>query len=261
MDVSNSVLSQFSLEGRHFVVTGSSSGIGRAMAGFLAGAGATSILVARRQNELEEAAEAIRSAGGKAEIVAADLSQRENIAEIAAQCKAKTRNNTVDGVINAAGVNLRQAVEDITLDSWDLTLNLNLAVPFFFTREFVPEMQAQQYGRVINIASLQSSRAFPNGLPYGASKGGICQLTRAMAEAWSKDNICCNAIAPGFFPTELTAPVFGNDDTRDWAASQTTMGRNGELDDLSGITLFFASSASSYITGQTLNIDGGFTAK
>lgn len=259
--MSNKLLNQFSLEGRHFVVTGASSGIGRAMAGFLAGAGATSILVARRQNELEEAAEAIRTTGGKAEIVDADLSQRENIAEIALRCKAKTQNGTVDGVINAAGVNLRQPVEDITLDSWDLTLNLNLAIPFFFTREFVPEMQAQGFGRVINIASLQSARAFPNGLAYGASKGGVCQLTRAMAETWSKDGICCNAIAPGFFPTELTAPVFGSEGTRDWAASQTIIGRNGELEDLSGITLFFASSASSYITGQTLHIDGGFTAK
>ncbi len=243
------------------MVTGASSGIGRAMAGFLAGAGATSILVARRQNELDTAAEAIRATDGKAEVVAADLSQRENIVEIAAQCKAKTLNGTVDGVINAAGVNLRQPVEDITLDSWDLTLNLNLAIPFFFTREFVPEMQAQGFGRIINIASLQSTRAFPNGLAYGASKGGVCQLTRAMAETWSKHGICCNAIAPGFFPTELTVSVFGSDDTRNWAAGQTTIGRNGQLDDLSGITLFFASPASSYITGQTLHIDGGFTAK
>ncbi len=259
--MSNGLLGQFSLDGRCFVVTGASSGIGRAMAGFLASAGAALILVARRQNELESVAEVIRSTGSRAEIVAADLSQRECIAEIAAQCKAKYQNSIVDGVINAAGVNLRQAVEEITLDSWDLTLNLNLAIPFFFTREFVPEMQTRQYGRVINIASLQSSRAFPNGLAYGASKGGVCQLTRAMAEVWSKDNICCNAIAPGFFPTELTAPVFDNDNNRGWAAKQTTIGRNGALEDLSGITIFFASDASSYITGQTLHIDGGFTAK
>ncbi len=259
--MANGVFEQFSLSGRSYVVTGASSGIGRAMAGFLADAGATAILLARRQNELEIAAETIRAAGGKAETVAADLSNREKVSEYAEQCKAKANNGVVDGIVNAAGVNLRQPVDDITLESWDLTLNLNLAIPFFFTREFVPEMKAQGFGRVINIASLQSSRAFPNGLPYGASKGGVCQLTRAMAEAWSKDNICCNAIAPGFFPTELTAPVFGNDDTRDWAASQTTMGRNGSMDDLSGITLFFASAASSYITGQTLHIDGGFTAK
>jgi len=258
---SNNPLEQFSLVNRSYVVTGASSGIGRAMATYLALAGANVILLARRQLELDAAVADIRHQGGKAEAVVADLSQRENLAEIARKCKSKSANGVVDGVINAAGVNLRQPVDEITLESWDLTLNLNLAIPFFFTREFVPEMQAQGYGRVINIASLQSSRAFPNGLPYGASKGGVCQLTRAMAEAWSKDNICCNAIAPGFFPTELTAAVFGDDSTRDWAAGQTTMGRNGRLEDLSGITVFFASAASSYITGQTLHIDGGFTAK
>lgn len=257
----NKLLDQFLLDNRSFVITGASSGIGRAMAGFIADAGATAILLARRQSELEQAAEEILSNGGKAEVVAADLSNREDISEIAALCKSKAPDTIVDGVINAAGVNLRQPSNDITLESWDLTLNLNLAIPFFFSREFIPEMQAQQFGRVINIASLQSSRAFPNGLAYGASKGGVCQLTRAMAESWSRDNICCNAIAPGFFPTELTAPVFSSDETRDWAANQTTMGRNGELQDLAGITIFFASAASSYITGQTLHIDGGFTAR
>lgn len=252
---------QFSLANRSYVITGASSGIGRAMAGFLAQAGANVILLARRQNELEVAVDEIRSNGNNAEFICADLTRREDLAEYARLCKTKAPNAIVDGVINAAGINLRQPVDDISLESWDLTLNLNLAIPFFFSREFTPEMKAQGYGRVINIASLQSSRAFPNGLAYGASKGGVCQLTRAMAEAWSKHGICCNAIAPGFFPTELTAPVFGNDDTRDWAARQTTIGRNGELSDLSGITLFFASQASSYITGQTLHIDGGFTAR
>ena len=101
---------------------------------------------------------------------------------------------------------------------------------------------------------------FPNGLAYGASKGGVCQLTRAMAEAWSRFGIMCKAIAPGFFPTELTAPVFANPDTERWAASQTAVGRNGQLEDLAGVTLFFASPASSYITGQILHVDGGFTA-
>jgi gluconate 5-dehydrogenase/2-deoxy-D-gluconate 3-dehydrogenase len=98
-------------------------------------------------------------------------------------------------------------------------------------------------------------------MAYGASKGGICQLTRAMAEAWSRYGICCNAIAPGFFPTDLTAPVFDDDDKREWAAQQTTIGRNGSMDDLSGVTVFFASAACSYITGQTLAIDGGFSAR
>ncbi len=255
------ILDQFKLTGRNFVVTGASSGIGRAMAGFLAQAGAGVVLVARREAALTEAVAEINSSADKASYVVADLGQREQLAEIAAQCKSAIRPGYVDGVVNAAGLNLREPVKQVSLESWDATLNLNLAVPFFFTREFVPEMRLHNYGRVINIASLQSTRAFPNGLPYGASKGGICQLTRAMAEAWSRHGICCNALAPGFFPTELTASVFDDSESRDRFAQQTAIGRNGELEDLSGATLFFASPASGYITGQTLAIDGGFTAK
>jgi len=258
---SDILIDKFSVSGRGFVVTGASSGLGRSMAIFLAQAGASVVLVARRQSELEKLAEEIEAFGGKAAIVSADLSKRENLHEIANQCKAAFADLSIDGVVNAAGVNLRESAEQLTFESWDFTLNLNLSVPFFFTREFIPQMQERLYGRVINIASLQSTRAFANGLAYGASKGGVCQLTRAMAEAWSKDNITCNAIAPGFFPTELTGPVFSNPETREWAAGQTAIGRNGELDDLFGITVFFASQASSYITGQTLYIDGGFTAR
>ncbi|MYJ52501.1 MAG: SDR family oxidoreductase, partial [Gammaproteobacteria bacterium] len=167
----------------------------------------------------------------------------------------------VHGIVNAAGVNLREPAEDITLDSWNATLNINLAAPFFLSRAFVPQMVSAGFGRIINFASLQSVRAFSNGLAYGASKGGICQLTRAMARAWSRDQITCNAIAPGFFPTELTEPVFSDPQSRQWAADQTLMGRNGEMEDLSGILVFLASGASSYMTGQTLFVDGGFTAR
>ena len=254
------VNSRFALEDRNFVVTGASSGIGRAMAGFLADAGAGVVLVARRETELAAAAAAIEAAGGRAAFVAANLADRQSLAGVAADCVAKF-DGRIDGVVNAAGVNLREPVDKVSHHSWDLTLNLNLSVPFFFSREFIPGMRERGYGRIINIASLQSERAFPNGLPYGASKGGVCQLTRAMAEAWSRFGICANAIAPGFFPTELTAPVFGNSETRDWAAAQTAIGRNGELEDLAGITIFFAAPASSYITGQTLFVDGGFTAR
>ena len=164
-------------------------------------------------------------------------------------------------VVNAAGVNLRQPVDEVTTATWQQTLDLNLAAPFFLARAFIAGMRRAGYGRIINIASLQSERAFPNGLPYGASKGGVAQLTRAMAETWSPDGICCNAIAPGFFPTELTAPVFSNPDTEQWAASGTAMGRNGVMADLEGPTLFFASEASRYVTGQVLYVDGGFTAR
>ena len=249
----------FSLAGRVAVVTGANSGIGQAMAGALAEAGAGVVLVARREIELHAATAAISKRGGQATPVVADLSLREQLADVARQCRQPF--GTVEILVNAAGVNLRQPPTEISLESWDATLNLNLAVPFFFAREFVPGMREKGYGRIINIASLQSSRAFANGLAYGASKAGVCQLTRAMAEAWSRDGIMCNAIAPGFFPTALTAPVFDNPQTERWAAEQTAVGRNGRLDDLAGVTVFFAAPASNYITGQTLHIDGGFTAK
>jgi NAD(P)-dependent dehydrogenase (short-subunit alcohol dehydrogenase family) len=253
------ILDQFKLNDKNFVITGASSGIGRAMAGFLSRAGAGVILVARREAELIDAVNQINS--DQADYVVADLGQRDQLPAIAAECKSSLASGHIDGVVNAAGLNLREHVDTVSIESWDATLNLNLSVPFFFTREFVPEMRSNNYGRVINIASLQSTRAFPNGLPYGASKGGISQLTRAMAEAWSRFGICCNALAPGFFPTELTEPVFSDPDTSARAAQQTAIGRNGELEDLAGATLFFASPASAYITGQILAIDGGFTAK
>jgi NAD(P)-dependent dehydrogenase (short-subunit alcohol dehydrogenase family) len=255
------ILDQFKLGGKTAVVTGASSGIGRAMAGFLAEAGAQVVLVARRESELSAAVAEINAEQGAAAYVVADLGQRERLGDIATQCKTAVDSGRIDIVVNAAGLNLRQPPASVTLESWDATLNLNLSVPFFFTREFVPQMAEQGYGRVINIASLQSTRAFTNGLPYGASKGGVCQLTRAMAEAWSRDGICCNALAPGFFPTELTAPVFDDPVSSERFAQQTAIGRNGQLADLAGVTVFFAAAASAYITGQTLAVDGGFTAK
>jgi NAD(P)-dependent dehydrogenase (short-subunit alcohol dehydrogenase family) len=255
----SAILDQFKLNDKNFVVTGASSGIGRAMAGFLSRAGAGVVLVARREAGLIDAVNEINS--DQAAYVVADLGQRDQLATIAAQCKSSLATGHIDGVVNAAGLNLREDADTVSIESWDATLNLNLSVPFFFTREFVPEMCSNNYGRVINIASLQSTRAFPNGLPYGASKGGISQLTRAMAEAWSRFGICCNALAPGFFPTELTEPVFSDPDTSARAAQQTAIGRNGELEDLAGATLFFASPASAYITGQILAVDGGYTAK
>lgn len=252
-------MNQFSLEGKSFIVTGASSGIGRAASRFLAEAGARVICVARRREPLDDLVAAINNEGGKASRLVADLSVLEDLSDIASSCKKIY--SPIHGLVNAAGVNLRQPVDDITIESWQSTLNINLAAPFFFSREFVSQMKATGYGRIINFASLQSVRAFPNGLAYGASKGGICQLTRAMAEAWSHSSVTCNAIAPGFFPTELTEPVFSDSTVRQWAAEQTLIGRNGEMEDLSGALIFLASEASKYITGQVLFVDGGFTAR
>ncbi len=251
--------SLFDLTGKVALVTGASSGIGERQSIALAAAGASVVLLGRREQQLQQAVDTIERGGGTAAALAADLSDREAIPAIARQ--AAQAFGDIDIVINAAGVNLRQPVDEITLETWDQTINLNLAVPFFLSRELVSGMKQRGWGRVINIASLQSSRAFANSVPYGASKGGVTQLTRAMAEAWSADGINCNAIAPGFFPTGLTAPVYENPELLNKLSSQTAIGRNGELTDLDGLTVFLAAPASDYITGQVIHLDGGFTAK
>lgn len=249
----------FGLDDRVALVTGASSGIGRRMADTLARAGARVVLVARRKQLLDGAVEEIAATGGAASALAWDLLDLDGIPALHAAASGIF--GTPDIVVNAAGVNMRLPAETYTPRQWNDTLALNLSVPFFLGRACVPGMRAKGTGRIINIASLQSTRAFPNGIAYGASKGGVTQLTRAMAEAWSRDGVTANAIQPGFFPTELTAPVFSNPDIAAHHARMTAIGRNGELADLDGITIFLASQASAYITGQVIAVDGGYTAK
>lgn len=249
----------FDLDGQVALVTGGSSGLGRAMAAALATAGARVVLAARRREALEESVAEIEAQGGQAAALVADLADPQALDEAAH--RAAEPFGTVTILVNAAGVNLRQPIEEVDLDSWQLTLQLHLGTPFFLSRALVPGMREKGYGRIINLASLQSQRAFPNSAPYGAGKGGIVQLTRAMAEAWSRQGINANAIAPGFFPTELTAPVFDDPASADALAGRTAIGRNGTMADIAGPTVFLASPASGYVTGQTLYVDGGFTAK
>jgi NAD(P)-dependent dehydrogenase (short-subunit alcohol dehydrogenase family) len=249
----------FDLSGQVALVTGATSGIGQRMAGALARAGAKVIVAGRNAGRLQETVDAISASGGVASPVRVDLDFKHIIDDFYRSAADPYGAPTI--LVNAAGINLREPWVEVTLESWDKTLNLNLGVPFFLARACVPGMIEKGYGRIINIASLQSYRAFANSMPYGASKGGIVQLTRAMAEGWSKDGITANAIAPGFFPTELTAAVFNNPELSAHHARMTAIGRNGALDDLDGITVFLAAKASAFITGQTIPIDGGYTAK
>ena len=191
--------------------------------------------------------------------MAADLSKREAIADIATRIAKPF--GAPDILVHAAGINTRETADQVTPEGWDLTLNLNLAAPFFLSQVFAPAMKAKGWGRIVNFASLQTTRAFPGGVSYGASKAGVAQLTRAMAEAWSRDGITANAIGPGFFPTQLTGPVFAGPARAARNADQTCIGRNGQLDDIDGPLLFLCSDASAYVTGQVLMVDGGFTAK
>lgn len=246
----------FDLSGRVACVPGASSGLGQQAASALAAAGAQVIGVARRAEALSEWAERI---GPKAATLSADLSQRSQIKEIAAQIASPF--GAPDILVHAAGINTREAADTVTDEGWDITLNLNLAAPFFLSQAFVPDMKAKGWGRIVNFASLQTTRAFPGGVSYGASKAGIAQLTRAMAEAWSGFGINANAIGPGFFPTELTGPVFADAERAARNAAQTCIGRNGDLSDIDGPLLFLCSQASAYVTGQVLMVDGGYTAK
>jgi NAD(P)-dependent dehydrogenase (short-subunit alcohol dehydrogenase family) len=248
----------FDLSGRVALVTGANSGIGKTIAVTLAGAGAAVVLVARRESELDAARREIEAGGGRAAIRPCDLTDRTAL--FACAQGAGQPFGAPDILVSAAGVNIRKPMLEISEDDWDATLRLNLDAPFFLAQKLAPAMIAKGWGRIINIASLQSVRAFNNSGAYGASKGGIMQLTRAQAEAWSKHGVTANAIGPGFFATPLAGPV-ANDPKR-WQAmaDRTFAGRNGRFEDLPGIAIFLASRASDYVTGQTIFVDGGFSA-
>jgi len=246
----------FDLTGRVACVTGASAGLGRRAAVALAAAGAQVVGVARRAETLQSLKDAL---GDSVAVVVADVAKREGLEALTGAITAPF--GPPDILVHAAGINTREAADDVTPDGWDKTLALNLSAPFFISQAMVPAMRAKGWGRIVNFASLQTTRAFPGGIAYGASKAGIGQLTRAMAEAWSPHGITANAIGPGFFPTELTAAVFDDPDRAARNAAQTCVNRNGRLEDIDGPLLFLCSDASSFVTGQVLMVDGGFTAK
>jgi gluconate 5-dehydrogenase len=164
-----------------------------------------------------------------------------------------------DILVNAAGVNIRPHMDELTVQQWDTTIAVNLTAPFLLGQHFGPGMAARGWGRIINVASQQAVRAFGNSGAYGASKGGVVALTRSQAEAWSSGGVCVNAIAPGFVQTPMTAPVFDDPALVDRLAARTMLGRTGELRDLVGVSVFLASPGCEYVTGQTIFVDGGFS--
>jgi len=248
----------FSLDGRVALVTGASSGIGREIAAAFAQAGAAVVLVARRESHLAAARAGIEERGGRAAALTADLADRAALR--AAAEGAGTFFGAPDILVNAAGINVRKPLLEVTGEDWDAVLRINLDAPFFLAQALAPAMIARGWGRIINIASLQSVRSFPKGAPYGASKGGIAQLTRALAQAFSAQGVTANAMAPGFFATELTEPVVREPGRWQKMADSTFAGRNGELADLRGTAVYLASRASDYVTGQVIFVDGGFSA-
>lgn len=217
----------FTIDGRVALVTGGDSGIGLVVATALGRSGAAVVLVARRKAELAEAAAGLEAEGIAASTLMADLALPE-AAEVIRRGLA-ARGMTPDMLVNAAGVNLRQRFADVTPDAFDLHIAMHLRAPFLLTQALAPAMAARGSGRILHCASLQSFRAFTDSAPYGAAKGDIAQLTRAVAEAWSPHGITCNALAPGFFPTGLTAPIFAGSERAAGLAARTCIGRNGTL--------------------------------
>jgi gluconate 5-dehydrogenase len=248
----------FDLTGRIALVTGGSSGIGKAMAWALAAAGANVVLLARDHDRLAAVAKEFSDDGFDAATLACDVRDPTAL-DVAAQA-ASSAFGPIDILVNSAGVNIRKPFDALTDDDWNATIDVNLTAPFRLTRALAPSMAARGWGRIVNIASQQAVRAFGMSGVYGASKGGLVSLTRSSAEQWSRHGVTCNAIVPGFVLTPLTA-VASSDPARVAAmAARTLIGRNGAPGDFIGIAVYLASDASAAVTGQTIFVDGGFSA-
>ncbi len=257
-DVADYLASRFGLDGKVALVTGGSSGIGRGMARALGHAGAKVVVLARTPETLDDTVEEFRSAGLAAGKVSADLAEHGTLDRVATQVTGIF--GEPDILVNAAGINLRPPLSELTSQDWDRTIAVNLTAPFLLGQAFAPAMAARGWGRIINVASQQAFRAFANSGGYGASKGGLMSLTRSQAEHWSPSGVRCNVIVPGFVATPMTRPV-ASDPVRSAAlAARTMIGRNGNPEDFEGAAVFLASPASDYVTGTAIFVDGGFSA-
>ncbi|MFI9486575.1 SDR family NAD(P)-dependent oxidoreductase [Promicromonospora sp. NPDC052451] len=247
----------FSLQGRTAVVTGGSSGIGRAIAEALAQAGARTVLLARGADRLAEVAAGLRARGCAVETVVADLGTREGIHAAADAIVAAA--GEPDIVVNSAGINLRPHMDRIDEAIWDLTLTVNLEAPFLLGQRFAPGMAERGYGRLIHISSQQAHRSFVDSGVYGVSKGGLESLARSQSEAWSARGVTANTLVPGFVLTPLNQRLQDDAEKITALAARTTVGRNGLPEDFAGAAVFLASESSRYVTGHSLFVDGGFS--
>ncbi|MET9217363.1 SDR family oxidoreductase [Streptomyces sp. NPDC003300] len=247
----------FSLEGRVAVVTGGSSGIGRAVAGALAHAGASVVVVARREAELAATVGELAADGCRAAWVSADLSTRDGM-RLAAE-EAVEAFGEPDILVNSAGINLRPPMGELGEDVWDTTMAVNLEAPYLLGQRFGPRMAERGFGRIIHITSQQAHRAFVQSGAYGVSKGALESLARSQAEAWSPYGVTCNTLVPGFVMTPLNTRLSSDPEKVAVLAARTMVGRNGLPEDFAGAAVFLASRASAYVTGQAVFVDGGFS--
>jgi NAD(P)-dependent dehydrogenase (short-subunit alcohol dehydrogenase family) len=248
----------FSLSSRGAVVTGGSSGIGRAIALALGKAGARVVIIARNPANLSDAVAELTEAGCAAASVSADLGDRADLARAADE--ARDAFGPPDILVNCAGVNIRPPLGELTVDQWDRLMAVNLTAPFLLGQRYGTQMAARGWGRIINITSQQADRAFANSGGYGASKGGVASLTRSQSEAWASQGVCVNALCPGFVMTALNTHLSADPAVVAALAARTMVGRNGLADDFAGAAVFLAGPASAYVTGQVIRVDGGFSA-
>ncbi|WP_228974833.1 SDR family NAD(P)-dependent oxidoreductase [Streptomyces sp. DH12] len=258
MDTSTYLSDLFSLDGRVALVTGGSSGIGRAIAEALARAGASVVVVARREAELDATVGELRALGCRAERVSADLATRDGVR--AAADGAVAAFGEPDILVNCAAVNLRPPLGQLGEDVWDTTMAVNLDAPFLLGQRFGPGMAERGHGRIIHVSSQQAHRAFVQSGAYGVSKGGLESLARSQAEAWSPYGVTCNTLVPGFVMTALNSRLQSEPEKVAALAERTLVGRNGLPEDFAGAAVFLASRASAYVTGQSVYVDGGFHA-
>lgn len=244
----------FNLSGKTALIIGGTGALGKSIAQVLGRKGAKVIITG--MEDKQKAASIIEEFSEKKLDVMyeyLDISVIENIEEVVNKYSA------IDILVNSAGINARHPIIDISEQEWDNVIDVNLKGVFFTSKIVAKQMLERKSGKIINLASLSSHIGLPNMGPYCASKGGINQLTKAMAIEWAP-YIQVNAIAPGYFHTELTAPLFQNKEWTDRILSRIPTGRTGKPEDLNGVAVLLASSASDYITGQTIYVDGGWTA-
>ena len=252
-------LQAFDLTGKVALVTGASRGLGKAMALALAQAGAEVALAARGVEELEQTAKEMRALGREALAVSTDVTQVSQIKVLVR--RTVDHFGRLDILIPAAGINIRGPALDFTEADWDRVMAVNLKGAFFTCQAAGRVMIEQRSGSIITVASLTTTFGFPNIIPYGTSKGGVGQLTKGLASEWAPYGVRVNGVAPGYYRTAMTEPLFQDPKFREYIRSRIPMERPGVPEELGGAVVFLASDASAYITGQILYVDGGWTAR
>jgi NAD(P)-dependent dehydrogenase (short-subunit alcohol dehydrogenase family) len=250
---------RFSLKGRTVVVTGASSGLGVAMAAGAAATGANVVIAARRKELLEKVAADIAVPGSEILAVQADVTSEEDVQRLLDDTLG--RFGQVDVLVNNAGTTNIAAAENETAAEFQRILNVNLVSTFVCSQAFGRVMLEAGSGSIVNLSSILGSVA-SGQIPqagYVASKGGVTQLTKELATQWARRGVRVNAIAPGWFESEMTGEMFGSEAGQGYIRKRTPMGRGGQPDELVGAMLFLASDASSFVTGQVLHVDGGWT--